>query len=224
MAVIETLPVTTFDGFAASAFAIFDLPTFQTRMPAIRAEITPRLKALGEQLAPLLEEAAGREIHPHVAQHLRRTVNPPIETWVAFSGSPRAYKPFVHLRVAINGAGVKIVCHLEEDADDKPTFAENLKQNAAALAAYLAQHPEIHLMVPRGSLVEATLGTDRASLEALAERLSRVKAQDASFAIPFPRTGPALGSADALAAASLAAMRTLLPIYRLGLEAGVVLR
>jgi uncharacterized protein YktB (UPF0637 family) len=213
--------VASVTGFTQREFDVFDLPTFQTRMPAIRAEITPRLKALGEQLAPRLEEATGREIHPHVAQHLRRTVNPPIETWAAFSPSARAYKPFIHLRVAINGAGVKVVCHLEEDSDDKETFAENLKRNAAALAVYLAQHPEIHPMVPRGSLTDAEMGRDKAALATLADRLARVKAQDASFSIAFPRTDPALATGDTLVAASFAAMRTLLPIYRLGVEAGI---
>src|SRR5690242_4931539 len=107
-----------FNGFTEREFDIFDLAEFATRMPAIRAEITPRLKALGEQIAPSLPEITHRELYPQVAQHLRRSVNPPVETWVAFSPAPRGYKPFIHFRVAINGGGLKVVCHLEDDSED----------------------------------------------------------------------------------------------------------
>jgi uncharacterized protein YktB (UPF0637 family) len=214
-----------FNGFTDHEFDIFDRAGFATRMPAIRAEITPRLKALGEQIAPSLPEMTHRELYAHVAQHLRRTVNPPVETWVAFSPSPRAYKPFIHLRVAINGGGLKVVCHLEEDSEDKATFADGLQRNAAALARHLAAHPEIRAGDVRGKEAGATpyRPWSEAELAALAERLARVKAQDASFAIPMNRNQAVVASPATLVEAALDAMRTLLPIYRLGTEPGVVL-
>jgi uncharacterized protein YktB (UPF0637 family) len=214
-----------FNGFTEREFEIFDLPGFAIRMPAIRAEITPKLKALGDQIAPALPEVAHRELFPHVAQHLRRTVNPPIETWVAFSPSPRAYKPFVHFRVAINGGGLKVVCHLEEDSEDKPAFADGLQRNAAAIARHLATHTEIHSGDARGkeAMLEAPRPRSEAELATLAERLARLKGQDASFAIRFERDDPVVASPTALIEAALGAMRTLLPIYRLGAEPGVVL-
>jgi len=214
-----------FNGFTEREFEIFDRAEFATRMPAIRAEITPRLKALGEQIATSLPEMTHRELYPHVAQHLRRTVNPPVETWVAFSPSPRAYKPFIHLRVAINGGGLKVVCHLEEDSEDKATFADGLQRNAAALARHLAAHPEIRAGDVRGAeaMQQAPRPWSEAELATLAERLSRVKAQDASFAVPMDRDNPVVACPTALVAAALDAMRTLLPIYRLGAEPGVVL-
>jgi uncharacterized protein YktB (UPF0637 family) len=214
-----------FNGFTEREFEIFDLPGFAIRMPAIRAEITPKLKALGDQIAPALPEVAHRELFPHVAQHLRRTVNPPIETWVAFSPSPRAYKPFVHFRVAINGGGLKVVCHLEEDSEDKPAFADGLQRNAAAIARHLATHTEIHSGDARGkeAMLEAPRPWSEAELATLAERLARLKGQDASFAIRFDPDDPAVASSTALVEATLGAMRTLLPIYRLGAEPGVVL-
>lgn len=211
-----------FNGFTKREFEIFHLPGFEARMPAIRAEVTPKLKVLGEELLPSLREASGVEFYPHVAQHLRRTVNPPVETWAAFSPSPRAYKPFTHFRVAINGEGLKIVCHVEEDSQDKATFGEGLRRNAAVLAAYLAARPEIRAGVPRGELGSGAPPPDAAALRALGERLERVKAQDATFCIALDRRDPVVGSA-ALIERALAGMRALLPIYRLGAEPGVVL-
>jgi uncharacterized protein YktB (UPF0637 family) len=210
-----------FNGFTQREFEIFHLPGFETRMPAIRAEVTPKLKALGEQLLTSLRQASRVEFHPHVAQHMRRTVNPPVETWAAFSPSTRAYKPFTHFRVAINGEGIKIVCHVEEDSDDKATFAAGLKRNSAALAACLAAHPEIQTGVPRGELGSGAPPPDAAALAALGERLERVKAQDATFCIALARTDPVVGS-TALLERALAAMQTLLPVYRLGTEPGFV--
>jgi uncharacterized protein YktB (UPF0637 family) len=212
-----------FNGFTRNEFEIFSLPDFEMRMPAIKERITPRLKELGEALLPALQAATGKEFHAHVAQHLRRRVNPPVETWVAFSPSPRAYKPFTHLRVAINGEGIKFVCHVEEDSDDKPTFAEGLKRNAGTLAGYLARHREIRAGVPRGELGNGSAPPDEAELSALATRLAGVKAQDASFSIALDRADPSLASADALQKEALAALKTLLPLYRLGAEPGVVL-
>jgi uncharacterized protein YktB (UPF0637 family) len=211
-----------FNGFTEREFEIFQIPGFEARMPAIRAEVTPKLKALGEHLTPALREASGVEFHPHVAQHLRRTVNPPVETWVAFSPSTRAYKPFTHFRVAINGEGLKIVCHVEEDSEEKAAFAEGLQRNAAVLASYLAAHPEIRVGVARGELGSGAPPPDAAALAAFGERLERVKAQDATFCIAVERTAPVATSA-ALPERALAGMQALLPIYRLGAEPGVVL-
>jgi uncharacterized protein YktB (UPF0637 family) len=211
-----------FNGFTEREFEIFDLPGFAVRMPAIRAETTPKLKALGDQIAPSLAETTHQELYPHVAQHLRRTVNPPIETWVAFSPSPRAYKPFVHFRVAINGGGLKVVCHLEEDPEDKPAFADGLNRNAAAIARHLAAHPEIRSADVRGkeAMRDAPRPWSAAELATLAERLAHLKGQDASFAIRFDRDDPVVASPTPLVEATLGAMRALLPIYRLGAEPG----
>ena len=113
-------------------------------MPRLRAQITPKLKEMASIITPRLEEATGLEFYGHVAMHMRRTVNPPVETWAAFCRSPRAYKPFVHTRLAINSNGVKIVLHVEDDADDKQVFAQNLLDSVASAVKYLEVNPQIH--------------------------------------------------------------------------------
>src|ERR1043166_3862298 len=112
-------------------------------MPVLRSEITARLKEFGPQFAPALRQATGLELNTHIALHLRRTVNPPEETWAAFARNARSYKPFVHFRVAINREGVHVKVFVEDDADDKQLFAQNLKRNAGHLVKYFATHPEI---------------------------------------------------------------------------------
>ena len=206
--------------FTAKEFDIFEIPGFDARMERLRAEITPKLKELGALLAPRLEEAAGLDLRPQVAMHLRRTVNPPEETWVAFGREARGYKPYVHLRAAVNGHGVKFTCYLEEDADDKPVFATNLRANAKPLGAYLARNPQIrshHAEANYGKMLPGLKLNAKGLLE-LAERLDKVKSQHANFAISLPRTDSALKSTESLADAAVEGFILLTPLYRLGAE------
>ena len=83
-------------------------------MPLIRERIKPKLMAIGEALAETLSETLGDPLSVHVAQHLRRTVNPPVETWAAFAKERRAYKPYVHLRVALSAEKVRVVVFVED--------------------------------------------------------------------------------------------------------------
>lgn len=173
-------------------------------------------------ITPRLEEATGLEFYGHVAMHMRRRTNPPVETWAAFCRSPRSYKPFVHTRLAVNGNGVKIVLHVEDDADDKEVFAQNLLDNTAAAVKYLEVNPQIHSWDLRdeddnplpGSKITETLLAD------FAKRLMKVRGQHTSFVIPISRKDAIVAERELLAQAAVTHMQTLLPFYRLGLAPG----
>jgi uncharacterized protein YktB (UPF0637 family) len=209
--------------FTQEHYDIFTVPGFDPRMERIKGEITPRLKELGGILSPKLEEKSGLRMTSQVAQHLRRSVNPAEETWVAFCREARGYKPYVHLRLAINQFGVKFACYLEEDADDKPAFAKNLKSNAKALGEHLSQHPQIrsHHSEANYGMMNPGLILDRKALIALAARLDSVKSQHANFAISVPRSDSTIKTTDALVQAALKSFDLLLPLYRLGIAKSV---
>ena len=211
----------SFKGFTQRDFDIFDLPDFSSRMPTLKAEITPKLKLLAEVIAPQLPEVTGHPMHVHVAAHLRRTVNAPEETWAAYAREKRAYKPYVHFRTAINGGGIKITCFLEDYAGDKPSFAANLAKNSVKLASYLKEHPEIlsyDMMDPYGKPL-AGRALDKKALKAFAERLKTVKSQHASFGIYIPRTDPTVVDSNALSSEIIKAITLLMPLYQLGFAA-----
>lgn len=207
-----------FGGFTPEDFAIFEVPGFAARMPLLRAQIKPKLTQVGAALTSRLAEPLGETVHPHVAQHLRRTVNPPVETWVAFARSPRAYKPFTHLRVAISGERVRVTVFVEDDSEEKLTFAENLRNNAEELARYFAHHPAILAWdIPdvdgepqRGSALDAD------TLRAFADRLRRVKGQHACFGLSFAPTHPVVQSGPEFLDAVVEAADTLRPLYDCG--------
>ncbi len=213
-----------FSGFTPADFGVFELPGYEARMPALRERVTPKLKELGAELEPRIAAVTGTELVPHVALHLRRSVNAPEETWVAFSRDKRGYKPYVHYRVAINGLGMKVACYLEEYAEDKPMLAEGLKRNAKELAAYLAKHHRIRSHdheANYGKLQDGRTLNEQEILQ-LAERLAKVKSQHANFAIRFTRDHPAVQS-DAMVEEACAAMGDLAPLYLLGAEPGYCL-
>lgn len=207
-----------FMGFTPEDFAVFEVPGFEARMPQLRAQIKPKLTALGAALTPLLSEALGETLYPHVAQHLRRTVNAPEETWVAFARSPRAYKPFTHLRVAISAEKVRVVVFEEDDADDKPWFAVNLKRNADPLSAYFAHHPTIRAYDLRDAEGKPKHGhaLDADLLRYFADRLERVKGQHAAFGIGFNKSHRVVASGPEFLEAALEAVGKLQPLYRCG--------
>src|SRR2546422_64100 len=127
-----------FSGFEQKEFDLFAIPGFAARMGEIRARLRPKLIALGEALREDVAAIVGEEVFPHAAAHMRRTVNPPVETWVAFGRSAKGYKRYVHFRAAVSEAGVRITVFVEDDADDKPVLAEALRTHAAEILARLA--------------------------------------------------------------------------------------
>lgn len=207
-----------FEGFAPEDFEVFEYPEFALRMPLLKERITPKLKLLAAALNNRMGEALEETVYPHVALHLRRTVNPPQETWAAFARNARAYKPYVHIRVGISAEKVRVVAFVEDYADEKQTFAENLARNAELIAAWLAHHPTIHAYDIEDADGAPTYGSriDAAALRAFAERMLRVKGQHARFGIPFARTHPVIASGPQLMEAALNAARDLRPIYDCG--------
>ncbi len=209
-----------FAGFAAEDFAVFEVPGFEARMPRLREIVKPKLIQIAGLLPARIAKMGDYPACPHVAQHLRRTVNAPEETWVAFSPSPKAYKPFVHYRVAVSRDRVRVTVFVEDYADEKLRFAASLAANADELSRYLEMHPEIAaFQIPdeegqpsRG----AALTPDR--LREFAERVRRVKGQHAVFGIVYPRRHASLRSGAACTNAVLKSMRLLKPFYDCRLE------
>lgn len=218
MSLKEVEAVASFTGFVPEDFEVFSIPGFADRMPALRARIKPKLIQLGELLTPRLSDVVHETFHPHVAQHLRRTVNPPVETWVAFSKEKRAYKPYVHFRVGISSEKVRMVVFVEDYADEKLLFAENLRRNARDLAAYFAHHPTIRAAEIRDQKGDMKFGSalNATTLRAFADRMTKVKGQHAVFGIPFACTHPVVASGPELQDAIVDAALHLKPLYDCG--------
>ncbi|MGB8413649.1 MAG: DUF1054 family protein [Candidatus Binatus sp.] len=120
-------------GFLRRDFEVFAIDGFSARMTKIYEHIRPRLVRLGIELAPELSRKLHMEFFPHVAKHMRRTVNPPDETWVAFGPSARGYKRYAYLALCISGAGIHARAVVKSEADKRPEMARLVKSKSAEL-------------------------------------------------------------------------------------------
>ena len=87
--------------FTENSFAVFDVDGLEERMAAIRQEIQPVFQQLDEVFQQVLEPLLGEELFIHIAQHRRRTANPPENTWSALSRQKRGYKMEPHFQLGI---------------------------------------------------------------------------------------------------------------------------
>lgn len=127
-------------GFTREDFAVFGIPTFPERMQGIKERVRPKLTALGDDLQPALKTLAKSDVFPHVAQHARRTVNPPPETWVAFGPSARGYKKYGYFGLVVSHGGLHTRIVVKDEAPDRPHMAKVLIDRADVLAKVFAEH------------------------------------------------------------------------------------
>ncbi|UJF35225.1 YktB family protein [Paenibacillus hexagrammi] len=91
----------SFNGFTVYDFETFIIPGLEGRMEAIRERIQPKFRALGDSLTRHLSILSGTEMFLHIAKHARRTVNPPVDTWMAICPNKRGYKQVPHFQVGL---------------------------------------------------------------------------------------------------------------------------
>jgi len=127
-------------GFSREDFEVFGIPTFPERMQRIKERVRPKLTALGESLQPALKKLTKSDVFPHVAQHARRSVNPPPETWVAFGPSARGYKKYGHFGLVLSRGGLHTRIVVKDEAPDRPQMAKVLSDRADVLAKVFVEH------------------------------------------------------------------------------------
>ena len=88
--------------FTEADFAVFAIEGLEQRMSAIRKQIQPKFHRLGQEFAKALAaELDIKSLPVHVAQHIRRTKNPPKDTWLAIGGDNRGYKKYPHFQLGL---------------------------------------------------------------------------------------------------------------------------
>lgn len=108
--------------FTKIDFEIFQLVSLEERMAAIRERIQPVFQEIGNTYAPIVAEKTKYEANFHIAQHRRRTTNPPESTWSAIGGNARGYKNYPHVQVGINDEHIFIFVSII----DNPIFEKEM--------------------------------------------------------------------------------------------------
>ncbi len=202
-----------FPGFTQEDFDIFLIPEFHERMAHLRRQIRPKLAKLGDDLSPKLETLVGHPLYPHTASHARRRVNPPDDTWVAFSRSERGYKRYAHFEVGIclDYVFVRFVVKPEGE-DDKPGLERYLESDG--LKAFELRDPSPIFWYRDDH------GVDPFPIEAIdhhkmAEILHKTKVKSHGFTvgITIARHNPVVAGAE-LVTRSYNAIAHLNPLYQ----------
>ncbi|MBO0470066.1 DUF1054 domain-containing protein [Enterococcus sp. DIV0242_7C1] len=87
--------------FTEKDFDVFTIEGLDARMEGIRASIQPKFQELDDYFAAKLGDQLETEFFVHIAQHRRRTVYPPENTWSALSQKKRGYKMDAHFQLGI---------------------------------------------------------------------------------------------------------------------------
>ncbi|WP_242143547.1 MULTISPECIES: YktB family protein [unclassified Bacillus cereus group] len=119
----------TLQTFQSADFAVFSVDGLERRMNAIKTHIQPKLETLGEQFSHYLSDQTGEPFFYHVAKHARRKVNPPNDTWVAFSTNKRGYKMLPHFQIGLWGTHAFIYFGLIYECPQKEVAAHALLEH-----------------------------------------------------------------------------------------------
>ncbi len=201
----------SFEGWTASDFEAFSIPDFPGRMAVIRSQLRPKLIALGEDLAEPVGEIVSDEIYSQAAQHMRRRVNPPVATWVAFGRDKRGYKRWVHYRISIGLGGASAEVFVEDDADDKPALSTGLRFQAAELLDALAVEPEARVTTVEGAPLISSLGAG--GLVRIGDALAKTKLLKFTAGVQLSPADAVHLGADGFRAWALQKLAGLRPLY-----------
>lgn len=205
--------MTAFHGLTEADFDVFSVEGLEPRMDALKAHLRPKLQQLGETFEVQLTEWLHRPVYAHVAKHARRTINPPNDSWVAFSTDKRGYKKHPHFQIGAWKTHAFALFGLIYESPNRITFAENLNHNASEIASMIP--PEFvwvpNHMDPNALPAKTVDGTKLAELCAGLQK----RQGELLVGITIPREEAVTLSGSEFVARVQTCFKTLLPIYEL---------
>lgn len=128
--------------FTRESFEVFAVQGLKARMEAIQSQIQPVFQTIDEAVKEELEAMLQEELFIHIAQHRRRSVHPPENTWSAISRQKRGYKMEAHFQLGIWPEYVTLYLSLIDQPPAK-----------AAMAQEMLDHPELFDHLPADTVV-----------------------------------------------------------------------
>lgn len=114
--------------FDINDFDLFNEPTLKGRLQLIYDQLDPKFEQLGQAIIPKIKQQNAVTFNLHIAKHLRRHKNPPMNTWMAFSESSRGYKMLPHLEIGFWDDRIFIWFALMAEMPDKLAYTNKIKQ------------------------------------------------------------------------------------------------
>ncbi|WP_172369816.1 YktB family protein [Sporosarcina jiandibaonis] len=192
-------------------FDLFSIDGLEQRMTALQTLVQPKFEKLGRQFADRLSAHGSDEFFPHVAKHLRRTVNPPTDSWVAIAPSKRGYKALPHFQIGLWQTHLFIIIAVIYENPDKKGIAERLEKNINVLTSlpdsYIVSGD--HMKPDAIHIVE----TGKEGIKKLLTRLQTVKKAEFLVGRHLSREEAINMSTDEFIAFAEETVDQLLPVY-----------
>ncbi|MFC0523983.1 YktB family protein [Pontibacillus salicampi] len=207
-----------FNGFSQQDFDVFSIPGLENRMEALKTNVSPKLEAIAEHLAPIVTAKTGDEMFVHVAKHARRTTNPPNDTWAALASEKRGYKKLPHFQIGMWETHVFIWFAVIYESPIKERFAQTLHQHLNEVKSHVPSHyvwSKDHTKaasIPNGDLSQE-------EFKQLVNRLENVKKAELLCGVNLDRHDVLLEDPQAFLQKCEETINTLAYLYELAKEA-----
>lgn len=210
-----------FNGWVEADFDVFAVPGLEERMDKLKAQVRPKLEALGGEFADMLTDDLARPMFAHVAKHARRTVNPPNDSWVAFGEDKRGYKKYPHFQIGLWQTHVFVTFGLIYESPSRLAYAQALKDHSETV---LAKLPEDYVFIPdhMDPFAIRKVDVDDNKLAELTDRLAHRRNGELMIGRNIPKAEAIAMGAEGFLAAVGDVLRSLEPLYHLATREGVV--
>lgn len=206
-----------FKGFIKKDFQTFTIDGLDERMEAIRERIQPKFQAIGDALVDDLSAITENEMHVHIAQHARRTVNPPQDTWMAFCHNKRGYKQHPHFQIGLFDDHLFVWLAYIYELPNKQEMADSFLQHIDDIKGAI---PGSYVVSLDHTKKDATAIKDL-DLKTSLERFHNVKKAEFLIGRNFRADDPLLKDGKAFLKEIKNTFETLSPIYKLSMRDAV---
>lgn len=193
-------------------FNVFQIDGLEKRMEALIENIRPKFEDLGKRYSLYFSGVLGDEYYTHVAKHARRSVNPPKDSWVAFSPYKRGYKALPHFQIGLWGSHLFIIVAVIYEAPDKVAIAERLIKKKSLFSKLPGDY-----IVSGDHMKQEAIPLKQAKKTELVQLLTRlrdVKKGEFLVGIHIPREEAVQLSEEAFLKLTEETFEQLLPIYK----------
>lgn len=209
-----------FVGLEEADFDVFEVPGLELRMQALKAHLRPKLEQLGEDFSHFLSDLLGMPMYPHVARHARRTVNPPQDSWVAFSFDKRGYKKHAHFQIGAWQTHAFATFGLIYESPLRQAYARQLQAYADEVVRLV---PKDYVWIPnhmdKGAIPAAAVQPE--NLFELTSKMASGRQGELLVGIQIPRAEAVVLGPQAFEEKVAECFRTLAPLYEMATKEGV---
>lgn len=198
--------------FTEKDFDVFKIAGLDPRMSEIRSVIQPKFQSLDDYFAEKLGTELDIELFVHIAQHRRRTVYPPENTWSALSQEKRGYKMNAHFQLGIWPDYLFMWLSLIDNPKNKKEIAQAFLDQ---LTLFQTLNDEFYVSIDHTQPEVTTL--DETDLVKVLRRFRDVKKGEFQIGRIISKEDPLLKNPEKAREYMLKTYQQLVPLYRLAM-------